>query len=154
MLYPSHFMGDWSISDGARILLRLPVELLVASQPYDEYPQELVLRFVAPLVKETSGISTHLYYPDEEIASDLAALLTLLCRRLVTVATKVREQYDTTTSPSILADFPVPALRRLRMAYWKPRPIVACYGYDGVQYKNYYHGAQEDHEWTVGWSDA
>ncbi len=138
MLFPTHLVGDWSKSDAARILLSLPIELLVASRPYDEYPQELVLRFVARLVKETGGISTHLYYPDEEIASDLAALLTLLCRRLVTVATKVREQYDTAVVPPVLADFPVPALLRLRMAYWNPRPIDVCYGRDGVQYKSYH----------------
>jgi len=138
MLYPSHFMGDWSMSDGARILLSLPVELLVASRPYDEYPQELVLSFVAPLVNEKNGMITHSYHPDEEIASDLAALLTLLCRRLVTVATKVREQYDTTTVPPVLADFPIPAVLRTRIAYWKPRPIDVSYGRDGVQYKSYH----------------
>jgi hypothetical protein len=36
--YPGHFHGDWSHSDVARILLRLPVLLLVASRPYENYP--------------------------------------------------------------------------------------------------------------------
>ena len=39
MVRPAHFLGDWSHSDGARILLMLPVELMVASRPYDDYPQ-------------------------------------------------------------------------------------------------------------------
>ena len=138
MLYPSHFMGDWSMNDGARILLGLPVELLVASRPYDEYPQELVLRFVAPLVNEKNGMITHLYHPDEEIASDLAALLTLLCRRLVTVATKVREEYDTTAVPPILANFPVPAVLRMKKSFWKPRPVAVSYSLDGTEYKSYH----------------
>ena len=137
MLYPSHFMGDWSMSDGARILLSMPVELLVASRPYDDYPQELVLRFVAHLVRETDGISTHLYYPDEEIASDLAALLTMLCRRLVTVGPR---SVSSTTPPLFLPSLQISrsALLRLRMAYWNPRPIDVCYGRDGVQYKSYH----------------
>jgi hypothetical protein len=42
-LFPDNFMGDWSRSDVARILLCHPVELLVASRPYDNYPQELVV---------------------------------------------------------------------------------------------------------------
>src|SRR5438309_521706 len=85
-LYPADFRGDWSKSDVARILLRQPAELLVASRPYDDYPQELVLRFVAPLVTEKEGNSSHVHHSDQEIASDLAALLTLLCRRLITVS--------------------------------------------------------------------
>ena len=90
MFYPAHFMGDWSHSDSARILLSLPVELLVAGRPYDDYPQELALRFVAPLVHEEEGCVSHSYYPDVEIASDFAALCTLLCRRLVTTLLETR----------------------------------------------------------------
>jgi hypothetical protein len=132
MLYPAHFLGDWSDSDGARILLRLPVELLVASQPYDDYPQELVLRFVAPLVNEQDGKISHLYHPDLEIASDVAALLTLLCRRLVTVSAKLREQYDTKDVTPILADCPIPVVTNMKMSYWTKRPL------EGVKAKGYH----------------
>src|SRR5947209_20362151 len=78
-LYLPNLIGDWRKSDGARLLLRNPVQLMVASQPYDHYPQELVLQFQKPSL----GVS------DAEVANDLAALLTLLCRRLVTVLSKV-----------------------------------------------------------------
>ena len=110
-------MSDWSHSDVARILLSLPVELLVASHPYDSYPQELVLRFVVPLVKETDGKVSSLYHPDQEIASDFAALLTLLCRRLVTVAVKAREQYHDPRIPPILADCPIAAATTATLSY-------------------------------------
>jgi hypothetical protein len=136
--YPAHFLGDWSHSDGARILLRLPVELLVASRPYDDYPQELVLRFVAPLVSETEGRISHSYHSDLEIASDVAALLTLLCRRLVTVSAKVREQYDSSDGSSILTDYPIPAVTTMRMSHWKKRPLEFLYGLEGVKVKSYH----------------
>lgn len=137
MFYPGHFQGDWSKSDGARILLKLPVELLVASRPYDDYPQELVLRFVAPLVHETEGSISRSYHPDSDIASDLAALLTLLCRRLVTVSAKVREQYECASVPPILADYPIPAVTTMRLSYWKERPLQFLYGLKEVEVKSY-----------------
>ncbi len=137
MFYPGHFQGDWSKSDGARILLRLPIELLVASRPYDDYPQELVLRFVVPQVTEPEGSVSRSYHPDLEIASDIAALLTLLCRRLVTVSTKIREQYDSTHVPPILADYPIPTVTTMRMSYWKERPFQFLYGLKDVKVKSY-----------------
>jgi len=137
MFYPKHFMGDWSHSDGARILLSLPVELLVASRPYDDYPQELALRFIAPLESETDGSISHSYHPDSEIASDVAALLTLLCRRLVTVSVKLREQYDCIHVPPILADYPIPSVTTMRMSHWKERPLHFLYGRENVEVKSY-----------------
>lgn len=137
-LRPSHFLGDWSRSDGARILLQLPVVLLVAARPYDDYPQELALRFVADQVSETSGRGGYIYYPDEEIASDLAALLTLFCRRLITVSGKVREEHVCAGVPAVLADFPIPAATTMRMSYWKERPLSFLYGLDGVSVKSYH----------------
>jgi hypothetical protein len=138
MLYPSHFLGDWSHSDGARILLHLPVVLLVAGRPFDDYPQELVLRFVADQVHETNGRTQYMYYPDEEIASDVAALLTLFCRRLITVSAKVREEHVCMGVPPVLADFPIPAVTTMRMSYWKERPLSVRYGLDGVSVKSYH----------------
>jgi hypothetical protein len=139
MFYPSHFLSDWSHSDGARILLSLPFELLVASRPYDSYPQELVLRFVAPHVTETEGNRSQSFYPDQEIASDFAALLTLLCRRLVTVSMKVREQYNPGRYiPPILADYPIAAATTARLSYWARRPMHFLYGLHGVQVQSYH----------------
>jgi hypothetical protein len=91
--YPNHILSEWSKSDSARILLHSPFELLVASRPYDDYPQELALRFFVGEINETEGSFSTFGFPDKEIAADLAALLTLLCRRLVTVSVKLREQY-------------------------------------------------------------
>ena len=119
MFYPKDFLSDWSHSDVARILLSLPVELLVASHPYDSYPQELVLRFVVPLVKETDGKVSSLYHPDQEIASDFAALLTLLCRRLVTVAVKAPSNTMIRGFPPILADCPIAAATTATLSYWR-----------------------------------
>jgi len=136
MFYPAHFLGDWSHSDSARILLAWPVELLVASNPYEDYPQELVLRFIARRVKATEGKFSHFYYPDEEIASDVAALLTLLCRRLVTVSAKVREQHH--NAHPILADYPIPAVTTVKTSFWKKRPLEFFSGLDGVKVKSYH----------------
>ena len=43
-LKPANLYGDWGKSDGARLLLREPLELIVVSRPFDDYPQEIVLR--------------------------------------------------------------------------------------------------------------
>jgi len=120
-LFPDNLMGDWSMSDVARILLRHPIELLVASRPYDTYPQELALRFAVPSVTEREGQSAFVYTPDHEIASDVAALLTLLCRRLITVGGKVRAQCNDPNVPPLLADYPVPIVTTTKISYWTPR---------------------------------
>src|SRR6266851_3737643 len=143
-LFPARFLGEWSKSDRARILLQSPAHLLVASQPYDAYPQELALRFSVSMLTEQEGNSYHSYYPDPEIASDLAALLTLLCRRLITVSVRVRQQFLTPgppgpfpPTPSLLLDYPSPAVTTAKNVHWAPRPIEFLYGREGVQVKNY-----------------
>ena len=138
MLYPGQLLGDWAHSDVARILLSLPVELLVASRPYDDYPQEFALRFVVSPVEETGDRIIHSYRPDWEIASDFAALLTLLCRRLITVAGKVREQYSSRHVTPILADYPGPIATTLRSSYWKEHPLDFVSGRTSV-YVHSYH---------------
>ena len=137
-LYPANFGGDWSKSNVARILLQRPVELLVASRPYDDYPQELVLRFVTSFVTESEGKVSHRFLPDQEIASDLAALLSLLCRRLITVSAKVRERYHESKAPPIVADFPIPVVTTAKMSFWTPRPTQFLYSLQGVQVRSYH----------------
>lgn len=83
--------ADWRKSAPARILCDSPFWLSVVSIPFSEFPQELALRFSAPLIKEESGNTSVLRYPDSDIARDLAALLSLVLRRLITVAAKTRE---------------------------------------------------------------
>jgi len=138
MFYPTNFLGDWSHSDGARILLSMPVHLLVASQPYDDYPQELSLRFVASMVHETDGRSSSMFYPDREIADDFAALLTILCRRLVTVSAKVREQHPDSHTTPILTNYPIPVVTTVKQSFWKPRPLSFLYGLNDVKVKSYH----------------
>ena len=75
---------------------------------------------------------------DKEIVSDFAALLTLLCRRLVTVSAKVREQYDESQVLKILADCPIPVVTNVNMSYWKERPLGFIYGREGVEVKSYH----------------
>jgi len=141
--YPAHFLGDWSRSDNARILLDEPVLLLVASRPYERYPQELSLRFTLSSVTETKGIHSSNFHPDDEIASDLASLLTLLTRRLITVSVKTRERYLSfppgpfPKPPDFLMDYPIPLVTEVKKSYWSPRPIELCYGRDGVTAKSY-----------------
>lgn len=137
-LFPANVLCDWTGSDVARILLQEPIELLVASRPYDSYPQELVLRFTASLVNEGDNEVFHIYRPDQEIASDFAALLPLLCRRLTTVAMKTREQYYSPEITPILADFPTAAATAARVRYWAARPVGFVYSLRGVQIRSYH----------------
>ena len=74
---------DWRKSDITRVLLRLPFELFVASQPFSSYPQEICVRIVVDQVTEREEDSTGIlhistFLPDEEIVEDLCSLLTLL----------------------------------------------------------------------------
>lgn len=141
-LFPDNFQGDWTKSDAARILLQAPVKLLVASRPYDDYPQELVMRFTVALVTETEGACSYTQHPDQEIASDIAALLTLLCHRLITVSAKVTTQYLDSNMPPIIADYPCPAVTTAKMSYWKPRPPSFIHDADDVKVESYHPAPQ------------
>jgi hypothetical protein len=125
---------DWSKSEAARILFDSPFALLVCSHPFDEFPQELALRFSAPLVTEKHGQSTSMFYPDDDIARDLAALLTLLCRRLITVTAKIREGYPKKSSDglSFLQDWPIGFVKSMKPTHWKYKPSVIVYGVGGI----------------------
>jgi hypothetical protein len=89
---PTHLAG----LDVCRSLLRGRIVLYVVSQPTDSYPQELALRVPATLVTEEQPAGAKLprvskmFSPHREIADDLAALLTVLLRRLITVHSHVR----------------------------------------------------------------
>lgn len=126
--------ADWSKSDATRILLVSPVTLNVSSHPFDEFPQELALRFSAPLVTEEYEQSTSMFYPDDNIARDFAALLTLFCRRLITVATKTRESHPTQhpNEPTYLQDWPVGFVKSLKPTHWKYKPSTFVHGPGGI----------------------
>jgi hypothetical protein len=83
---------DWRKSDATRILLEEPFSLLVASRPFDTYPQELCLRLTVAEVTEqaTHGTSTSslIFLPDDDIVEDICAILSLLSRRLISPVVK------------------------------------------------------------------
>jgi hypothetical protein len=77
----------WRKSDATRILLKQPIRLLVASRPFDTYPQELCLRLTLGFVTEQAtagtGTASRIFLPDEDIVEDFCAVLSLLSRRLI-----------------------------------------------------------------------
>src|SRR5271165_6575425 len=83
--------SDWRKGSATRILLRTPFELFVASQPFDDYPQELCARLVLNRAIESDQLFTRGFLPDKDVIEDLCSLLTLLSRRLITPVAKIRE---------------------------------------------------------------
>ena len=118
-------IGDWTRSDAARLISPTHFELFVCNARIDEYPQELALRFSCPSVREVYGTWAFDHRPDGEIAADLAALFTLFCRRLVTVAGKVRELFPPNLAelPEAFRDRPSP-IYGARFRYWSARPAT------------------------------
>ena len=114
---------DWTKSYSSRILSSDHFRLVVASIPADDYPQELALSFQCPEITLTDikERTTHseTYLPDETIAQDIAVLLTLFTRRLITVAGKVREIPAHITQG--LEEYPSPIQGRIG-PHWQPQP--------------------------------
>ena len=121
-------IGDWSKSEAARFLLAPPLLLYAASRPFEEYPLELVLRLTVARVEEISvgGMIHDSFHPDEEVARDLAALLTVLCRRLITVSGKSRERYADYKYPEF-SYVPFPVVTSMR----KTLELAATPGHRG-----------------------
>jgi hypothetical protein len=135
-LYNGNVMtADWRKSDATRFLLRAPFKLFICSHPFNDYPQEIALTFKTSLITEQRGITSFISYFDLEIAQDLAALLSLFCRRLITVAAKVKEvhpqQYGS-ESESFL-DWPIGFVNSLRVSNWERHPAVVAYGLGGIK---------------------
>jgi hypothetical protein len=121
-------LDSWRKYDVTRHLLWQPFSLRVVSQPFQNFPQELSLLITSPEVTETSGNFSLSLRADDDIAEDLAVLLTLLLRRLVTVYTKIQTIHPTdpagnTTGVILGADsFPFPVFNSTTMAAWKEKP--------------------------------
>jgi hypothetical protein len=135
-------LGDWSKSEVARSLLNDPLLLFVASRPYDNYPLELALQLTVPLMEEKEetrmGTSTYTYHPDDEVVRDLAALLSLLCRRLITVAGKASERYaDYRHVLFECRPFPLPLATSMRRVYWRPQPYTVITSFEGQELRDY-----------------
>ncbi len=129
---------DWTKSDVCRSLMKGRVILYVVSQPLDSYPQELVLRVPATLVTEGQPGGAKLprvskmFSPHREIADDLAALLTVLLRRLITVHSHVRTTpTEPVPSASGLQDFPQPIAVVRPGVTWRRRPLGVLTTVDG-----------------------
>jgi hypothetical protein len=130
---------DWWKRPHARIIMSSPVRLIVASETANDYPQELSLRFVSSLVTEKGERSTYSFYPDEEIARDLAALLSLLFRRLVVVGGKVRQGFlklDENES-DLFPDLPIGIISSLNTTHWERHPSIVVYGQNGIEIIDY-----------------
>jgi len=131
--------ANWRKSDITRVLLREPFELFVASQPFNDYPQELCARF-KPYVTEKQEPRGHGFIsiseslPDDEIMEDLCSILSLLARRLISVAGRIREcpaERDTTLG-SYSWDLPVPVLNNIAgFAVWRKRPATITTSLEG-----------------------
>jgi len=106
----------------ARMLLAQPFEVFVSAEPFNAFPQELTVRFSVPVVARRVGrFGGSTFRPDEPIARDLAAVLALLLRRPIAIASKVRErfavdQYRAAAGTSFASDRPEPLAGSPRLA--------------------------------------
>lgn len=125
--------ADWRKSDATRPLLLSPFGLHVCSYPFDDYPQEIALDFrIALSTRQRENVSFASYF-DYEVAQDLAALLSLFCRRLITVAAKVRTIYHRAIRGEPHADVALGFLNCAKISAWKRPPATVIYGAKGVE---------------------
>jgi hypothetical protein len=139
-LYNSRVLTfDWRKSDATRNLLSDLCPLSVVSRPFDDYPQELSLRVAAPeSVIESKGISSIIRRPDDDIARDISALLTLFLRRLITVFAKPLITYphdpfhriDESVCPY---DWSAPIANHAIPIAWKKKPAQIGWGMGGLE---------------------
>jgi hypothetical protein len=115
--------GDWRKSGVARILLRTPFELFVASEPFEDYPQELCARLVVTRASESDHLFARGFLPDKDVIEDLCSLLTLLSRRLIAPVAKIRERHSTEIEVlgSYGTDVPIPMMGHSKVVSWKRR---------------------------------
>lgn|ERR1035437_2757494 len=84
--YNGDLEGDYTKAAFGGLLLEHPFPVWKVGHSYDDYPQELVAWLkVAPVTREKENFSST-GTPHELAADELAAVLTLFLRRLVTVA--------------------------------------------------------------------
>ena len=116
---------DYRKSVACRLLLNQPFTLFVCSE-FNQYPLELCLRFSLPLVEERGSSGCLLYHPDEEIARDISAILTLYFRRLITVSCKTREEKkeNELNYPDVIQKWPVSFTSSINKIAWKQKPAV------------------------------
>jgi hypothetical protein len=130
---------DWRKSDVTRNLLSSPCLLRVVSRPFDDYPQELSLHVSAPeSVTESKGNSVLMRRPDDDIAKDLAALLTLFLRRLITVFVKTRisRTSNLMLPPDMSSgryDWALPIANPEKRIAWRKKPVSIGWSVGGAE---------------------
>jgi hypothetical protein len=136
---------DWRKSDVTRVLLRTPLELFVASHPFNDYPQELCARITLSHVTEevTKGNSSasSTLVPDEDVMEDLCSILSLLSRRLISPIRKTRERRPNDSYAlgvmdglgSYALEFPAPIMPVARVAVWSRRPATYLTSMEGLR---------------------
>jgi hypothetical protein len=139
-LFNAALQGDPRKSSAGWVLLDEPFALLACAESFDRYPQEIALRFRCGRVTEETKTAvgavalTENFTPDSEIASDVAALLSLYTQRLVTVADKCRELHgDEPGVPDIVRDLPFALSRNSGVAVHPLRPLTVITRFDGQQ---------------------
>lgn len=126
---------DWRKSDVCRLLLDGRIVLFVASRPADFYPQELMLRIPIPMSESTYSRGTTIGgFRHREVATDFAALLSLLLRRLICVHSHVRVLHGPGSLDGLgMDDWPWPVTQEPRPAVWRRRALGILTYADGRQ---------------------
>jgi hypothetical protein len=98
---------SWRALQMARMLLQRPVELFVVSRPFNQFPQELCLRFGLnwDWQHQAGGGSTGTAPPYDDLVEDLCAFITLLSRRLVVPAVESRVSFGHDAETKRLGSF-------------------------------------------------
>jgi hypothetical protein len=119
--------SDWRKSDATRVLLEEPFPILVVSQPFNSYPQELLVEITLDHVTETgrSGRFARTFLPDVDVIEDLCALLTLLSRRLISPVTKTRDRFnDAKAAGWYRSEVAMPIVHQPKFVAWSRRPAT------------------------------
>ena len=76
-----------------------------------------------------------LFHKDDEIAEDISSFLCLFFRRLITVATKVREQFpkESGNIPDVIRDWPYAFVNSLEKAFWGYKKSTVISGAKGIE---------------------
>lgn len=132
---------DWRKSDLTRRLLTDGAfKLYVVSRPFEDYPQELCLRFRVGEVTESQATPFRTivtFRPDEDIAEGFCAIATLLSRRLVSVVAKTRENHADELSKSLYgSEIPMPIVNAPIPKAWTPRPGSIVSTASGTSFKS------------------
>jgi hypothetical protein len=132
-LFRDHVLGDWEKSDVARPLLGppFPITVFVSASRMTDNPQELCVRLPVSMETLVAGNEHLMHYPDDEIVADVAAFLTAVARRPVSVVGKTRTMLPPVPNDRRPSDWPSPIFN-LPAKHWAPRGVSIGYSMDGV----------------------